>query len=141
MKRVVFVDSFYWIALYNRRDQFHHQVKANHHCLRSVLLVTTEEVLIEVLASFSNKGAHMRKVAAQTVRELMNDPNIQVLPQTHGSFMDGLDLYERRSDKEYSLTDCISMAAMRALKINDVLTDDHHFTQEGFSASPIATRT
>jgi predicted nucleic acid-binding protein len=44
----------------------------------------------------------------------------------------GFDLYGQRSDKGYSLTDCISMAIMRQMGIADVLTHDKHFTQEGF---------
>jgi predicted nucleic acid-binding protein len=44
----------------------------------------------------------------------------------------GLDLYERRGDKAYSLTDCMSMEICRERRIKRVLTHDHHFTQEGF---------
>jgi predicted nucleic acid-binding protein len=44
----------------------------------------------------------------------------------------GFDLYKQRSDKGYSLTDCISMAIMQQMGITDVLTHDKHFTQEGF---------
>jgi len=47
--------------------------------------------------------------------------------------MAGLELYKHRPDKEYSLTDCISMQMMRQLGITDVLTQDRHFTQEGFT--------
>jgi predicted nucleic acid-binding protein len=54
-------------------------------------------------------------------------------PTTGQSFLSGLALYEARPDKEYSLTDCISMNAMRAAGITEVLTDDDHFTQEGFT--------
>jgi len=32
-----------------------------------------------------------------------------------------------------SLTDCRSMLALRALNMTEVLTNDHHFTQEGFT--------
>jgi predicted nucleic acid-binding protein len=39
----------------------------------------------------------------------------------------------QRSDKGYSLTDCISMIIMRQMGIAEVLTHDKHFTQEGFS--------
>ena len=42
-------------------------------------------------------------------------------------------LYEARPDKDYSLTDCRSMVALRALGISEVLSNDHHFTQEGFT--------
>lgn len=38
--------------------------------------------------------------------------------------------------KAYSLTDCISMEAMRQEGITDILTHDNHFTQEGFTILP-----
>ena len=39
----------------------------------------------------------------------------------------------RRPDKGYSLVDCISMGTMKKLGIRQVLTNDHHFEQEGFA--------
>ena len=66
------------------------------------------------------------------VRWILNDRAIRVEPQTRGSFLSGLDLYERREDKGYSLTDCVSMVVMRRLEIHEVLTGDKHFAQEGF---------
>jgi len=41
-------------------------------------------------------------------------------------------MYEERRDKGYSLVDCISMTTMRRHRILEVLTNDHHFMQEGF---------
>jgi predicted nucleic acid-binding protein len=61
------------------------------------------------------------------------DPSITVLPQTRQRFEDGFALYKARPDKEYSLTDCISMETMRQEGINEVLTHDNHFKQEGFT--------
>jgi predicted nucleic acid-binding protein len=55
-----------------------------------------------------------------------------VIPQSRSSFLDALALYEARPDKAYSLTDCISMDVMRREGLTEVLTNDHHFTQEGF---------
>ena len=56
-----------------------------------------------------------------------------MIPQSRDSFLEGLGLYEKRGDKEYSLTDCISMKAMISESISDVLTNDHHFKLEGFN--------
>jgi predicted nucleic acid-binding protein len=55
------------------------------------------------------------------------------LPQTSADFGTALALYEARPDKEYSLTDCRSMLALRAMGLSEILTNDHHFTQEGFT--------
>ena len=54
--------------------------------------------------------------------------------QSRQGFLDGLDLYEARPDKGYSLADCISMQIMRREGLMDVLTNDRHFEQEGFRA-------
>jgi predicted nucleic acid-binding protein len=67
------------------------------------------------------------------VRGILGDPLTQVLPQTSADFAAALTLYEARPDKAYSLTDCRSMVALRALGVSDVLTNDHDFTQEGFT--------
>ena len=47
-------------------------------------------------------------------------------------FESGLALYKSRLDKGYSLTDCVSMVVVRE-SIQEVLTHDKHFAQEGFT--------
>jgi predicted nucleic acid-binding protein len=42
----------------------------------------------------------------------------------------------RYRDKEFSFTDCTSFVVMRELKLQAVLTTDHHFTQAGFLTLP-----
>jgi uncharacterized protein len=64
----------------------------------------------------------------------LENPTVRVIAQTSGTFQTGLTLYRARLDKGYSLTDCISMDAMRSEGIVDVLTSDVHFEQEGFRA-------
>ena len=63
----------------------------------------------------------------------MDGADVEVIAQGRETFLSGLKLYEARADKGYSLTDCVAMATMRARGIAEVLTHDHHFTQEGFS--------
>ncbi len=63
----------------------------------------------------------------------MADVSTQVLPQTSTDFAAALTLFEARPDKEYCLIDCRSMIALRTLGLSEVLTNDHHFTQEGFT--------
>jgi predicted nucleic acid-binding protein len=60
--------------------------------------------------------------------------NARVLAQSEESFQAGWALYVARPDKGYSMTDCISMAAMRREGIVHALTNDAHFEQEGFRA-------
>lgn len=127
-----FADAHYWIAILNPRDPWWPAIEALEAQLDPLDLVTTEEVLVEVLAFYSGRGARFRTVAAGLVRELLADPAVETIRQTHESFLRGLELYERRADKGYSLVDCISMATMRGRGITQVLSGDAHFRQDGF---------
>jgi predicted nucleic acid-binding protein len=131
--RSLFGDTFYWVALLNPRDAFHARVTAFNANLGSARIVTTDEVLTEVLNWFCRWGPRWRAEAATLIHDLRSDPDVDVLPQTRADFDAALALYEARPDKDYSLTDCRSILALRAQGINDVLTNDHHFTQEGFT--------
>ena len=133
MPPTVFADTFYWVAVLSPHDPFHARALSWGRNAGTVRLVTTDEVLTEVLNWFSGAGPYWRGKAATSVHNVRNDPNVDVLPQTRADFDAALALYESRPDKGYSLTDCRSMVALRTLGVTEVLTNDHHFTQEGFT--------
>jgi hypothetical protein len=54
--RVLFADAFYWVALLNPGDAFHARVVAFSRTLGTAGLVTTDEVLTEVLNWFAASG-------------------------------------------------------------------------------------
>ena len=130
--RRLFADTFYWIALLIPTDAWHERVLAFSQSVGQCHLYTTEEVLSEFLTYCSGAGPHTRQQAASLVRSLLNDPTVRVIRQRHASFLTALSLYEARLDKQYSLTDCSSMENMRRQRLSEVLTNDHHFSQEGF---------
>jgi uncharacterized protein len=91
---------------------------------------------MEVLSEFLTALRHtrqLRNIAALQADGVMTDSTILVLPQSRQTFLSNFALYKARPDKEYSLTDCISMEAMRQEGITDILTHDNHFAQEGFT--------
>lgn len=137
----VFVDTFYWIAFVNPQDNYYKQVRQILRANQPCKLITTDEVLVELLAFYSKAGIQLRRRAVDLVKDALSSPDVEVIAQTHASFLAGLELYESRPDKGYSLTDCISMNTMRQLGITEVLTHDRHFAQEGFvvllSATPL----
>lgn len=128
----VFADSLYWIARVKPRDPWAEAAKEARKKIGQARIVTTDEVLIEFLTALS-RGNTLRSRAAKMVRAIQDNPNVKVIPQSRDSFIRGLQLYEQRSDKEYSLTDCISMNVMNSEEINETLTNDHHFEQEGLT--------
>jgi predicted nucleic acid-binding protein len=85
------------------------------------------------LNHFASLGPYWPSKAAALVHDVRNDSSADVLPQSRAEFDAPFALYESRRDKKYSLIDCRSMVALRTLGLSEVLTNDHHFTQEGFS--------
>ena len=129
----VFADTFYWIALLYRRDPWHDRVSAlSATLLEDDIVLTTDAVLTELLAALSAAGPYVRQEAVTLVEGLLANANVRVVAGTRALFLEGLALYRARPDKAYSLTDCLSMQVMRREGLTDVLTNDRHFTQEGF---------
>ena len=129
----VFVDTVYWIATALPNDPWCAAAREARRRIGPVALVTTDEVLAEFLAALSRGGPRVRSAAARTVRAMLSGPTVRVIPQSRSSFTKALDRYEARGDKEYSLQDCVSMNVMEAESITQILTNDHHFEQEGFT--------
>jgi len=129
---IFFADTWFWIALLNPNDDYHKQATIFLKTMQPTsYIVTVDEVLVELLTYFASRGFSARQQATQFVEELF-DSSVEVVPQTRDSLCKGIELYKKRPDKKYSLTDCISMQTMKAMDIHEVLTHDHHFTQEGF---------
>jgi uncharacterized protein len=132
--RSIFVDTGYWIAVVNPRDELHHKAITVADQLGPCALVTSDMVLAEVLNMFAERGAYLREAAVAAVQAISGDPSIDVVPQTRRLFQDALALYRQRSDKSWSLTDCASFSIMDERSIADALTYDHHFVQKGYTA-------
>lgn len=130
----IFADACYWIALLHRNDQLHAVAHAARKQLKNAHVVTTDEVLAEVLNFFSSRGYQLRAVAAQTVEELRKDARVTVIEQSRATFDGGLGRYKQFADKEWSLADCVSFELMTRDSIAEALTNDHHFEQAGFVA-------
>ena len=130
--KLVFADTLYWGAVLHPHDQCRAQVIRAREALGEISLVTTDEALTELPDGLAQGGTHPRQVAARAVRQILDDRRVTVHPQWRESFLVGLRLYEQRSDKGYSLVECISMTTMRRQRISKVPTNDRHFAQEGF---------
>lgn len=130
----LFADTLYWVALINPADQWRSRALTVASTLGNRRLVTTEEVLTELLNALGSAGPFVRRRAGEFVESLRQDTEVEILAQSAETFAAGFALFRSRPDKGYSLTDCISMSTMRHRGIQEVLTHDHHFEQEGFVA-------
>jgi uncharacterized protein len=129
---LVFADTLYWVAIARPNDTWAAAARTARSRLGDITLVTTDEILVEFATALSRSGPGVRRAVAAMVRSIRQDPGVRVIEQTRAGFDRGLTLYERRADKTYSLTDCISMNVMEQERVTAILTNDHHFTQEGF---------
>ena len=130
MKKV-FADTAYFLALLNRDDALHGEA------LRvtdqgGFTMVTTAWVMTELADAYSS--ACHREGFLRFYRFLKGDPRTELIEASAEQFDKGIELYSRRLDKDWSLTDCISFVVMKDRGIQDALTGDHHFEQAGFVA-------
>ena len=127
--KYVFADTYFFLALLNARDAGHG--RALELQIGSELqLVTTRWVLAEVADAMASPPFRTR--AAKFLTLTKANPWLKVLARTDNLFDQGCDLYERRPDKSWSLTDCISFCAMSNENLTEALTADRHFEQAGF---------
>ena len=132
--RKIFLDTSYLQALADYRDNLHELATLMTVRLGKFTGITSEMILTELLNALSGRGDYLRQSAINLTNDLKNDSSIEIIPKTSEQFQQAFDFYQRRLDKGYSLTDCASMQIMRQLEINEILTFDKHFQQEGFSA-------
>jgi uncharacterized protein len=128
--KFVFVDTSYYVALLSPTDHFHREAVRLGSSLKRRIIVT-EFVLME-FGNLASAGRD-RGVFVDLLRQVKQDPRAMIIPASHELFERGCDLFSRRPDKEWSLTDCTSFLVMEDRSIADVLTADHHFEQAGFN--------
>jgi hypothetical protein len=63
---------------------------------------------------------------------LQSRSDMRIVRVTPEHFKEGCELYFKRADKGWSLTDCISFLVMQELGIRAALTPDEDFEQAGF---------
>jgi predicted nucleic acid-binding protein len=130
----IFADTAFWIALVAPRDQLHRQAKDASGWVANSRIVTSEWVLTEFLNEFARRGEDLRNAATKLVESLRTRSDLLIEPQTSAGFASAFDLYRKRIDKGWSLTDCSSFVIMEQLGIREALTFDKHFEQAGFKA-------
>ncbi|MCF6287231.1 MAG: PIN domain-containing protein [Candidatus Hydrogenedentes bacterium] len=126
----VFADTAFYIALLNPHDNLH-GIACEISRKAPVYVTTTEYVLVELANHFSHSDN--RVMLSQFVKNLEAQAITSIQYASSELFHQGMELYEKRPDKDWSLVDCISFVVMGKEDIQDALTGDHHFIQAGFN--------
>lgn len=132
-----FLDTGYLLALERRTDQNHRTALKHWRSLQQgsgLQLVSTTYVFDETITYLNSRGLHAS--AVKVGKRLLASPSVELVHVGEDLFRKAFDLLERRPDKRYSLTDCVSFVVMRERGIATALAFDRHFEQEGFAKEP-----
>jgi hypothetical protein len=130
MSDSIFLDTGAILALALPGDKYHAPVVDAIAGLSDASIITTEAVLTEVCSFLSHHS--VRKFAVKAINELRSDDSIEIVPASSELFERAYTIFAKRTDKDWSLVDCMSFEVMHLRQITQALTTDKHFTQAGF---------
>jgi len=135
MSERIFIDTWGWLTLYDRKEYKHQEVVEIYRKIRdsksriyttTFVLDETFTLLFKRLNVYQAKEAMMKLSSAfrTTLFELIEIENIR--------FQQTEDLRIKYLDKpNISFTDLSSMVVMQEYKISKIITEDNHFKQVG----------
>ncbi len=128
----VFLDTAGLIAAVDVDDQWHPLAEQvwRELMVSRALILTTSLVLIEMADGLSR--IRHRRAATELRDHLAGSTRVEIVQTTPEHEARAWDLFGRRSDKEWGMTDCVSFIVAQDRRIQDVFSADHHFEQAGF---------
>ncbi len=132
---MIFVDTWGWLALGNRRDQYHAMaVEFRRGMPGHYQWVTSDFVLSETISQIhtalgSQEGI---KFVDKLLLACKQSNNYRLIHVSRQQFDDAWEMKKKYSDKpDISFVDFTSMIVMKDLAITDVFTGDAHFSHVG----------
>lgn len=136
MTRSVFIDTWGWYALIDRRDPEHTRTAALVRNLvqEGVRLVSSDYVIDE---SCTLAKARAGSKAATRLLDLVEGTRALDLEWVGSErFEKAKKRFRKYRDQAFSFTDCASFEIMHELKITEAITNDEHFRIAGFETLP-----
>lgn len=135
--RTLFIDTWGWINLFNRKEKHHRQVKKLYKEMRNKqgTIITTDYVLDEVYTLlFKRLSVELAVKAFEAISTAIENDYLNLVRITPERFEASQKLRLKFQDKpDISFTDLTSMVVMQELGITDILTGDAHFTHVGMN--------
>jgi predicted nucleic acid-binding protein len=127
---VIFADSSFWIAMYNRRDgqHAHALALAKKHSAGPFLI--TNHVRGETWTYLVRRTSH--RDAVEFLDGLDQSPRVRVEFVSQDLEDEALRWLRKHDELEYSFVDATSFAVMRSLRVRDALAFDEDFAAAGF---------
>jgi predicted nucleic acid-binding protein len=135
MKNRLFIDTWGWVVIHNKREPRHTEVNRFYHNFRLEKgeVYTTDYVLDETITLlFRRLPFDLAKASLTLLNESFEKGYLNLEWISRERFEEAKQLRLRFVDKPMiSFTDLTSMAIMKGLDIRLVLTGDEHFEQAG----------
>ena len=138
INRSIFVDSWAWLALANKRDSWHQAAARGYGQIKADgwFLVTSDYVLDEVITSLfkrANFDGALKFIEALISDAKIEQISLERIDEERFNYAWMLrNVYRDKADM--SFTDLTSFVLMKELNISRAFTGDHHFemTNLGF---------
>jgi predicted nucleic acid-binding protein len=135
MKEVLFIDTWGWVVIHNKREPRHYEVDALYREFRlnGGSIYTTDYVLDETFTLlFRRLPLPLAEESVGLLDEAIKEGYLNLEWVSPERFEEAKELRLRFRDKpKISFTDLTSMVVMKELGVSSILTDDDHFTHVG----------
>ena len=127
---MIFVDTSFWVAYRNRRDERHQEAGKLFERYVTGPLLTTNHVRGETWTLLRRRAGH--HAAISFLDHIDRSPRLRVEFVSQDLEEDAWRWLRRHDEQPYSFVDGTSFAVMRSLRVTDALTFDRDFTAAGF---------
>jgi uncharacterized protein len=125
----MFLDTSGLLCLQHDAEPFHDQAQNAYRAARTRL--THGYVLAEYVA-LAQARRYPRAPTLIFLADLLDNPDVETVWVDEPLHRESAALLSARPDKAYSLCDAVSFVLMRRRNLQEALTTDRHFEQEGF---------
>lgn len=127
---MIFVDTSFWVALRNRRDDHHDEARRLLRANASIPLVSTNHVTGETWTFLRRRASHGS--AANFLDLIEETARLHVEHVDAATEEEAFGWLRRHDEREYSFVDATSFALMRRLGIGEAFAFDGDFAAAGF---------
>ncbi len=131
MNKRVFVDTGFWIALIDKRDQNHAIAKQSLKPLLNNYNVCASDFIIFETLTYLNCSLKRHDLAMQYLSK-METPGIRIFIVDETTKEKAIQWFKRYADKDLSITDCTSFVTMNDNETEYFAGFDDHFKQMSF---------
>ncbi len=123
------LDTSGLLCLHYQTEPFH---KLAYTAYKNATVRLVHNYIVAEYVALANARRFPRLSVLTFVADLLDNPDIEMIWVDEQLHRVAVDLLIARQDKSYSLCDAVSFVLMRRRGINEALTTDRHFEQEGF---------